>query len=96
MPLTVPNQALVLRMRRASVLHLVHSAGVRMRGTSSALTRFMSAALSKLLITTRSAHSGSALTRALSLSRGTVARSTQMCSPSRMWSAFTAIFSDIW
>ena len=77
LPAGLPNAESVFRMRRAVVLHLVHSLGVKMRGTSSALTRFMSAALSKLLMMVRNAHAGSALTRSLILSRGVVARSTQ-------------------
>ena len=55
----------------------------------------MSAALPKLMMTVRSAHLGSSLTRVLSRSRGTVARSTQMCSLESILSALTAIFNDI-
>ena len=93
---TLPNDGSFFSSDRASVFQRDHSPAVSTSGVSSALMRFMSAALPKLLMTIRSAHAGSAFTRAASAARSSVSLSTQMWSGESTSRAPMAIFSDIW
>jgi len=74
----LPNIGSVLSISLARVLHEFHSDMERIDGTSSALMRFISARLSKLLIMILIVQAGSVFTFSLSLSRGQVAFRTHI------------------